>query len=196
MIRTFLASAALLVCVPAAAQDRDPLPASQDAPYPGTIRLHVDASDTRARAFRTVQQIPVVPGAQELVLVYPMWLPGNHAASGQVQRISRLAFTSDAGPVSWERVPYAPSAFRLALPAGATQVTAELTYASPFPGGGWRTLITEAMANVQWEKMSLYPAGYDVARIPVEASVTLPEGWQAAGALDGCLLYTSPSPRD
>ncbi|GGD63108.1 peptidase M61 [Erythrobacter arachoides] len=189
MIRTLLASAALaaalVAAVPAAAQDRDPLPPSADTPYPGTMRLHVDATDTRARTFRTTQAIPVADGARELVLVYPQWLPGNHAASGQVQRISRLAFTSDAGPVTWERVPYAPYAFRLALPAGARSVTAEMIYASPFPGGGWRTLITDAIANVQWEKMSLYPAGHDVARIMVEPSVTLPEGWTAAGALDG-----------
>ncbi|RIV86745.1 M61 family metallopeptidase [Aurantiacibacter zhengii] len=180
-----LAPFALLLAVPAFAQDQAPLPPSADTPYPGTIRLHVDASDTVNRTFTTQQDIPVTAGTSELVLVYPEWLPGNHAPSGQIQRVSRLAFTSDAGPVTWERLAYQPYAFRLALPAGTTQVTAQLTYASPFPGQGWRVLVTDAMANVQWEKMSLYPAGHDVGQIRVKPSVTLPAGWQAAGALEG-----------
>jgi predicted metalloprotease with PDZ domain len=40
------------------------------------------------------------------------------------------------------------------------------------------------MLNLQWEKMSLYPEGYFVRRIPVQASVIYPEGWTAATSLD------------
>lgn len=181
-------SLALMAATPAIAQHHAPLPATADAAYPGTIRIHVDASDKVNRTFVTTQDIPVAEGVRELILVYPEWLPGNHAESGQIQRVSRLAFAADAGAVSWERVPYQPYAFRLTLPEGTTSVRSELTYASPFPGPNWRVLITDSMANVQWEKMSLYPAGYDVGQMRVLPSVTLPEGWQAAGALDGAQM--------
>ena len=39
------------------------------------------------------------------------------------------------------------------------------------------------MMNVQWEAVSLYPAGYFTRQIPVVATVTYPAGWQAATAL-------------
>ena len=34
--------------------------------------------------------------------------------------------------------------------------------------------MTPAMLNLQWEKMSLYPAGYFTRGIPVQANVTYP----------------------
>ncbi|GMM92061.1 M61 family metallopeptidase [Qipengyuania sp. MTN3-11] len=167
-----------------ATQDASPLPPTRDVAFPGTIRIHVDASDTRSKAFRTTQQIPVPAGMREMVLVYPKWLPGNHAASGQIQRVSRLTFSADGAPVEWQRDPREPYAFRLALPAGAREVTAELIYTSPLDPGDWRVLITDEMLNLQWEKMTLYPAGHYVRRIAVEPSVTLPAGWEVAGALE------------
>jgi predicted metalloprotease with PDZ domain len=41
------------------------------------------------------------------------------------------------------------------------------------------------MMNIQWEQVSLYPAGYYIRQIPVQATVTYPAGWQAATALRG-----------
>ena len=187
MIRLLAPLALLASPLSLAAQVNAPsgLPPTRAEAYPGTIAIEVDARDTVSRAFQTRQTIPVAAGTRDLVLVYPKWLQGNHAPSGQIQRVSRLAFASDAGPVDWARVPSEPWAFRLSLPEGAREVTAELTYTSPFPGQGWRVLMTDTMLNVQWEKLSLYPAGYDIARMRVKPSITLPDGWEAAGALDG-----------
>jgi predicted metalloprotease with PDZ domain len=39
------------------------------------------------------------------------------------------------------------------------------------------------MLNLQWEAVSFYPAGYFTRQIPVSATVTYPNGWQAATAL-------------
>ena len=44
-------------------------------------------------------------------------------------------------------------------------------------------VVTREMLNLQFEMVSLYPAGYHTRRIPVSASVTYPAGWQAATAL-------------
>jgi predicted metalloprotease with PDZ domain len=41
------------------------------------------------------------------------------------------------------------------------------------------------MLNIQWESVSLYPAGYFTRQIPIQATVTYPAGWQAATALRG-----------
>ncbi|HET7931103.1 MAG TPA: peptidase M61, partial [Rhodanobacteraceae bacterium] len=45
------------------------IPAPQDTPYPGTIAIHVDASDTSQGIFRVHETIPVTPG--KLILLYP-----------------------------------------------------------------------------------------------------------------------------
>jgi predicted metalloprotease with PDZ domain len=39
------------------------------------------------------------------------------------------------------------------------------------------------MASIQWIANSLYPAGYYVRNIPIQASVIVPSGWKVAGAL-------------
>src|SRR3546814_9626857 len=39
------------------------------------------------------------------------------------------------------------------------------------------------MLNLQWQSVSLYPAGYYTRNIPVSVSVIYPNGWQAATAL-------------
>src|SRR3546814_19688195 len=45
--------------------------------------------------------------------------------------------------------------------------------------------MTQEMLNLQWEKMSFYPAGHYTRRIAVKPSVTMPEGWSTFTALDG-----------
>lgn len=162
-----------------------PLPQSRDIAYPGVMTLRVDATDTATRAFRAVQTIPVAPGAREIILVYPKWLPGNHGPTGQIHRLGDLTFTAAGAPLQWRRDPGEPYAFRVALSEGTSEVTATLTYTSPFAEADWRPLMTPALANVQWEKMSLYPAGYAVRRVRVKPSLVLPAGWTAASALDG-----------
>lgn len=164
--------------------DTGVLPPSADTPWPGVIGIAVDASDPVSRAFRTTQTIPLDGQAREIVLVYPKWLPGNHGPTGQIHRVGDLRFEADGQSLRWARVEGEPFAFRVTLPAGARELTAHLTYTSP-NNGDWRALITPALANVQWEKMSLYPAGHAVRRIRVKPSLTLPAGWTAASALDG-----------
>ena len=39
------------------------------------------------------------------------------------------------------------------------------------------------MLNLRWHQVSLYPAGYYVRQIPVEATAIYPDGWQAASAM-------------
>src|SRR3546814_1176384 len=48
-----------------------------------------------------------------------------------------------------------------------------------------RVVVTPKMLYIQWESVSLYPAGYYTRAIPIQATVTYPDGWQAATALRG-----------
>src|SRR5665811_2558847 len=72
-----------------------------DVDYAGTLKLAVDATDIDHRVFRVREEIPVAAGA--LTLLYPQWLPGNHAPRGPVDKLAGLAFTVDGKPLAWSR---------------------------------------------------------------------------------------------
>ncbi|MFN2099539.1 M61 family metallopeptidase [Altererythrobacter sp. MF3-039] len=171
---------------PVVAEQGSNLPPTLDAPYPGgTMLLEVDASDPRSRAFRAKQTIPVASGTRELTLVYPKWLPGNHKASGKLSELGGIKFSVNSQPINWERDPVEVYAFHLDLPEGASEVVAEMIFTSPLRASEGRVMMTDTMLNMQFEKISLYPAGHYVRRIAVKPSLKLPAGWTAATALDG-----------
>jgi predicted metalloprotease with PDZ domain len=60
-------------------------------------------------------------------------------------------------------------------------VTFDFLSATDGPQG--RIVVTSDMMNLQPNSVSLYPAGWFTRRIPVNLSVTWPEGWTAASAM-------------
>jgi predicted metalloprotease with PDZ domain len=159
------------------------IPAARDVPYPGTLTIHVDATDTARAIYRVRQTIPV-PAAGRLTLLYPEWLPGNHAPRGPIATIAGLKVSAGGRPIPWRRDPGYVYAFHLEVPAGVKTLDVELQHLSPTQGTQGRVTMTPDMLNAQWEKMSLYPAGYFVRNIMITPSVTLPAGWSAATSLD------------
>ena len=160
-------------------------PAPKDAPYPGgTIRLEVDATDTVQRIFRVKETIPVVQGGP-MTLLMPQWLPGNHAPRGQIEKLDGLSFTADGKPLAWKRDPLNVFGFVIDVPQGTKQVVASFQFLSATQPNQGRVVVTPKMLNIQWESVSLYPAGYYTRQIPIQATVTYPDGWQAATALRG-----------
>lgn len=160
-------------------------PSPKDVPYPGgTIRLEVDASDTTQRIFRVKETIPVA-AAGPMTLMMPEWLPGNHAPRGQIEKLTGLTFTANGQTLAWKRDPLNVYAFTIDVPQGAREVVAQFQFLSATQGNQGRVVVTPKMLNIQWESVSLYPAGYYTRQIPVQANVTYPAGWQAATALRG-----------
>ncbi|HEY6816452.1 MAG TPA: peptidase M61 [Croceibacterium sp.] len=187
-------AAALLLAGPVAAQTRSapqavplpaPVPAPRDVPFPGTIDLRIDASDTQRGVFRVVETVPVPAGQTELILQLPEWLPGKHDARGAMNLIADVRFEIDGQTAVWTRDPVETYAFRILLPVGARTVTARFVYTSPLQTSEGRIVMTQEMLNLQWEAMSLYPAGHYVRQIRVAPTVRFPAGWQAWTALDG-----------
>ncbi|MBK6800118.1 peptidase M61 [Novosphingobium sp.] len=162
------------------------VPDAADVPYPGgTLGLDIDASDVRRGVYRVVQTIPVAPGADKLIMLFPQWLPGNHGPRGPLAELVDIGFEADGKKLEWRRDRVEVNAFHVTLPKGARQVTARFLHTSPLQSSEGRITMTQEMLNLQWEKMSLYPAGHYVRQIRVKPAVTLPDGWTAATALDG-----------
>jgi predicted metalloprotease with PDZ domain len=159
------------------------VPAPQDAPYPGSISLKVDATDIERHIFNVRESIPVKPGA--LTLLYPQWLPGNHAPRGPIDGLAGLQMSVSGHRVEWVRDPVNIYAFHLQVPDGARQLDVEFQYAAPLIAGEGRIImVTPEMLGLQWNTVVLYPAGYYASRIVVAPELTLPEDWDFGSALD------------
>ena len=161
------------------------VPDAQDVPFAGTIALDIDASDVTTGAFRVTETIPVPAGATRLTLLYPEWLPGNHGPRGPLAELAEVRFFAAGQPLTWTRDPVDVFAFHVDVPAGTREVVAKLVHTSPLRESEGRIAVTREMLNLQWEKMSLYPAGHYVRQIKVRPTVTFPQGWTAFTALDG-----------
>ena len=199
-----LAVIAFALAGPAAGQDRatmsapqalpiaDPIPAARDIAYPGTMTLDVDATDIARGVYDVKQTVPVA-GAGRLTLLYPEWLPGKHAPRGAIAELVDLRITADGKPVKWVRDSYDVYAFHVDVPAGAEQLDLAFKFLTPLARNQGRVVITPEMMNLQFEQVSLYPAGYYTRQIKVRPTITLPAGWSAATALDGAVATADAS---
>ena len=187
-----LSFAALLLAttVPATAQNSAPqpvpivdtIPEARDMAYPGTMLLDIDATDTQRGIFRVRQTIPVAKSGH-MVLLYPKWLQGKHGPRGEIEKLTGLQISANGKRLQWKRDPVDVFAFHIDVPAGAKKLDLEFQFASATSGDQGRIVMTPAMMSLQFNSMSLYPAGYFVRRIPVQAKVKYPEGWSAASGL-------------
>ncbi|MCU1286868.1 MAG: glycyl aminopeptidase [Acidobacteriales bacterium] len=153
-----------------------------DVPYPGTISLLVDLTDNTHRVANVHETVPVSAG--ELTLLYPKWIPGNHSPTGPISKVAGLVVTAGGKRIPWLRDPVNVYAFHITVPTGVKSVDVEFQYLSPVTGREGRIEISNEIADLAWDTVLLYPAGYFVRNIQVEASLKLPEGWKFASALD------------
>jgi predicted metalloprotease with PDZ domain len=157
------------------------IPAAQDVDYPGAIELAVDATDIGRRIFRAHEQLPVTAGP--LTLLYPKWLPGDHAPTGPIAALAGVEINAGGRRIDWQRDPVDMYAFHLEVPPGIEMLEIDLEFLSPVLEAQGRQVMTPDILNVQWEKMLLYPAGHFARRIRIRPTLTLPQGWELATSL-------------
>src|SRR5262245_12818182 len=182
-------AAALAVTTSAAAQTvgvpmPPPIAAPQDVAYPGVITLEIDATDVRRGIFRGRETVPVA-GPGPITLLYPEWLPGNHGPRGPLNLFAGLEVRANGERIPWRRDPVNVYAFHVDAPAGASALELTFQLLSPTQSSQGRVVMTPQMLNLQWNAMLLYPAGHYATQIRFRPTVTLPEGWTSATALDG-----------
>jgi len=161
---------------------RGEVPMARDVPYPGTITLKVDSTDLQRRLFSVHESIPVRAGP--LTLLYPEWIPGNHAPRGPIDGFAGLLIRAGGRALEWQRDAVNVYAFHLIVPANIERLDVEFQFASPFFHDQGRVVMTPDIVGLQWNTVVVYPAGYYVRRIIVQPELTLPAGWEFAAALD------------
>lgn len=159
------------------------IPAPRDKPYPGVLSLTVDATDLDRKIFRIKETVPVAR-AGELVLLYPQWIPGNHAPSGPLMNYTGVRFSGNGKPLEWVRDPVNVFAYRVSVPEGVKQVDIEAQFVTAVEPSQGATMITSEMLRLNWWIAALYPAGHYSRQVMIDASVKLPAGWNLGTALE------------
>jgi len=148
------------------------------------LAVQIDAREIGRRHLQTHETLAVKPGP--LVLVYPKWIPAEHAPAGPLDTIIGLEISANGERLSWKRDPYEMYAISVTVPSGARQL--EITLESGLPGDGsgfsGSPDSTARVAVIRWNQYVLLPKGRDAANIASEGSLQVPSGWHVACALD------------
>ena len=153
---------------------------AQSAP----ITLAVDLTDAPRHLLHATETLPTQPGP--LTLVYPKWIPGEHAPDGPISNQAGFVITTPSGErVKWERDPVDMFTYRLTVPSGVTQLNLKMDFLATAAATGFSAgaSTSENLALLSWNELLVYPAGTKAADVRVTPSITLPAGWHFGTAL-------------
>ncbi|MGC9292470.1 MAG: M61 family metallopeptidase [Acidobacteriaceae bacterium] len=159
-----------------------PIVAPADTPYPGTISLLVDLTDTVRRVVTVHETIPVQPG--KLTLLYPQWIPGAHSPVGPIAKMAGLVVTANGQRLPWVRDRVNVYAFHIHVPQGVKSLDVDFDYLAAVRAREGRIGFSSEIIDLSWNSVVLYPAGHFSRKIGFAPSVLLPKGWQFASALE------------
>ncbi len=144
-----------------------------------TVTIAVDATAAPRKIFHASLKIPASPG--DLTLYYPKWIPGEHAPDGPVIDLAGLKFSAGGKILKWRRDLVDGFTIHVEVPAGISEISAELDFLSPaiFEGGfSAGSSATDKLAVISWNQVLLYPKGWQSDDINYSASLKLPDGWK------------------
>lgn len=161
---------------------------------PGTsMTLAVDLSDAPRRILHAVETMPAQPGP--MTLVYPKWIPGEHAPDGPISDQAGFVITASNGQrVKWERDSLDMFTYRITVPAGATGLTIKMDFLATAAASGFSAGASTSanLALLSWNELLVYPAGMRSADVQVTPSLTIPSGWHFGTALEPANGSTGP----
>jgi predicted metalloprotease with PDZ domain len=154
---------------------------------PSAIVLDVDATTISRKILSAHESFPVAsPSAHTIDLVYPKWIPGDHAPTGPIADLVNLRFTAGGKLLSWVRDPVDMYRFHIPVPAGTNLLVADFSLVGEYVAGNDfapGNTSTPVQGDVNWDQLVLYPADTIADNVTVAASIKLPEKWTYATAL-------------
>ena len=147
--------------------------AAQIAP---PINIAVDATEAARGIFHSHLTIPAKPGA--MTLVYPKWIPGDHAPDGPIVNVVGLKLSASGKPIPWKRDDVDMFAFHFDVPGGVSEIEASFDALCPA-----NSSTTPNLAILEWNQVVLYPKGKASDDVTFSAKLRLPAGWKSATAL-------------
>jgi predicted metalloprotease with PDZ domain len=147
------------------------------------VRLDVDLRDAPKHIFHARLTVPVNAGP--LTLVYPKWIPGEHAPVGPIVDFTGLKIRAAGKEMPWRRDDVDMFAFHIDVPPGVSALDISCDYLSPTDSSGTRESpsSTAKLAILNWYMVTLYPYGPKTDDLTYVASLRLPSGWKYGTAL-------------
>jgi predicted metalloprotease with PDZ domain len=146
---------------------------AQDPGKP-VVTLTVDERQAARRIAFVHEEIAIATGT--LTLAYPRWIPGDHGPTGPIEQMGRLRIRAGNTPLDWTRDPDDIYNIRVIVPDNTDHISVDFDALDV-------NTISDHQLLLAWNTVVLYPRGIDKTRLPIEASVLLPENWQQASAL-------------
>src|SRR5215467_4178525 len=175
-LRTAILSGAAIVC---ALVGSVALVAQQET---RPVKLEVDLREAPRRIYHAKMVFPVKPGP--LTLLYPKWIPGEHAPNGPIVDVTGVKFFANGSEVRWRRNTVDLYAFECEVPAGAETLEATLDYLLPQEAGTAGVPSASAqLAVLPWNLLAFYPQDTKSDEVKFSAKLRIPAGWKFATAL-------------
>jgi predicted metalloprotease with PDZ domain len=147
------------------------------------ITLKVDASDAPRKIYHAEMSVPVTPGP--FTLMYPKWLPGEHAPTGPITDLTGLKISAGNKSMEWRRDSVELFAFHVTVPAGVSTIQVKLDFLSTPDTGGFSSgaSATSELAMFSWNQLLLYPQGKPSDDVEFTPTLKLPADWKYGTAL-------------
>src|SRR5580704_2785289 len=147
------------------------------------IQIKVDAGEAPRRLLHATMQFPVKPGPMSLL--YPKWIPGEHAPTGPIEDLAGVRMTANGQPVPWHRDDVDIYEFHIDVPPGVSTLDVALDFISPPEAGGFSSGAsnTSQLAVLSWNQLLLYPKGVPTDQLQYKANLKVPSGWRYGTAL-------------
>ncbi len=148
------------------------------------MTVAVDAREATRGILHVHETLPVTAGP--LKLVYPKWIPGEHAPNGPLANLAGLTISANGTALDWRRDPVELYAFRVDVPAGVTLLDVQFDFLGAAAGQySSARLASPTTLVLTWNKVILAPDVADYGTLQIEPSLQLPDtNWQFASALD------------
>jgi len=172
LCRLLAATLALSICI-----------AAHPAHAAAAASVEVDARDAPRGIERVHLVLPVKPG--KLTLLYPKWLPGEHAPDGPIGGLAGLKFSGNGQAIAWQRDADNMYAFHLTIPSGTSSldVVFEVDAVAGATDNNASRTSTDSLSIILWNQLVLYPAGAQSDGLQYAARLRLPAGWSFGTAL-------------
>ena len=147
------------------------------------IILRMDASEAARKLYHAELTIPVTPGP--VTLIYPKWIPGEHAPTGPITDLAGLRMSASGRTVEWKRDSAEMFAFHMTVPPGTSSLDVKLDFLSTAETAGFSSAAsaTSELAILSWNQVLLYPEGKASDDVEVTPQLKLPADWKFGTAL-------------
>jgi predicted metalloprotease with PDZ domain len=146
------------------------------------VKLEVDLREAARRVYHAKMEFAVKAG--RFTLVYPKWIPGEHAPNGPIVDVTGVNFFANGKEVTWRRDTVDMYAFSCEVPAGAETLEATLDYLLPQDSGTAGVASSTAqITELPWNLVVLYPKDTKSDDVKFSAKLRIPAGWKYATAL-------------